>query len=109
MEIKCGTAIYKGKGDPIECGSYRGIKLLEHALTVVERIFEYRIQQQIEIDDIALVLQQNRLRWYGHVLEKKRMIGRINVWSMKLKVQDQEEDQRGPGERLYERTVNHVK
>ena len=42
----------KGKGDPIECGSYRGIKLLEHALTVVERIFEYRIQQQIEIDDM---------------------------------------------------------
>jgi len=23
-----------------------------------------------EIDDIALVLQQNRLRWYGHVLQK---------------------------------------
>jgi len=23
--------------------------------------------------------------------------------------QDQEEDQRGPGERLYERTVKHVK
>ena len=30
--------IYKEKGDPIECGSYSGIKLLEHALTVVERI-----------------------------------------------------------------------
>ena len=28
--------IYKGKGDPIECGSYRGIKLLEHAMKVVE-------------------------------------------------------------------------
>ena len=27
--------IYKGKGDPMECGSYRGIKLLEHAMKVV--------------------------------------------------------------------------
>jgi len=29
--------IYKGKGDPMECGSYRGIKLLEHAMKLVER------------------------------------------------------------------------
>ena len=35
-----------------ECGSYRGIKLLEHAMKVVEKIFEYRIRQQIEIDDM---------------------------------------------------------
>ena len=40
------------KGDPVECGSYRGIKLLEHAMKVVERIFEYRIRQQIDIDDM---------------------------------------------------------
>ena len=39
--------IYKGKGDPVECGSYRGIKLLEHAVEVVERTFEHRIRQQI--------------------------------------------------------------
>jgi len=36
----------------VEYGSYREIKLLEHAMKVVERIFEYRIQQQINIDDI---------------------------------------------------------
>ena len=36
----------------MECGSYRGIKLLEHAMKVVERIFEHRIQQQIEVDDM---------------------------------------------------------
>jgi len=36
--------IYKGKGDPMECGSYRGIKLLEHAMKVVERIFEHGIR-----------------------------------------------------------------
>jgi len=28
---------------------------------------------------------------------------------MKLRVQDQEEDQRGPGERLYERTCQALK
>ena len=44
--------IYKGKGDPMECGSYRGIKLLEHATKVAERIYEHRIRQQIEIDDM---------------------------------------------------------
>ena len=36
----------------MECGLYRGIKLLEHAMKVVERIFEHRIRQQIEIDDM---------------------------------------------------------
>ena len=44
--------IYKGKGDRIECGSYRGIKLLEQAMKVVEKIFEHRIRQQIETDDM---------------------------------------------------------
>ena len=61
------------------------------------------------LDGIALVLQQNRLRWYGHVLRKEDDDWVKKLWSMKLRVQDQEEDQRGPGERLYERTVKHVK
>jgi len=33
----------------MECGSYRGIKLLAHAMKVVERIFEHRIWQQIDM------------------------------------------------------------
>jgi len=37
--------IFKGKGDPMECGFYRGMKLFEHAMKVVERIFEHRIRQ----------------------------------------------------------------
>jgi len=32
--------IYKGKGDPMQCGSDKGIKLLELAMKVVERIFK---------------------------------------------------------------------
>jgi len=46
--------MYKGKSDPMECGSYRRIKLLEHVMKVVERIFEHRIRQQIVIDECSL-------------------------------------------------------
>jgi len=28
------------------------------------------LRERLGIDDKALVLQQNRLRWYGHVLRK---------------------------------------
>jgi len=28
------------------------------------------LRERLGIDDIALVLQQNRLHWYGHVLRK---------------------------------------
>ena len=52
--------IYKGKGDPMQCGSYRGIKLLEHAMKVVERIVEHRIQQQIEIDDMQFGFKKGK-------------------------------------------------
>ena len=66
-------------------------------------------RERLGIDDIALVLQQNRLRWYGHLRRKDDDDWEKNVRSMKLRVEGQEEDQRGPGERLYERTVKHAK
>jgi len=41
--------IYEVKGDVV-FGSYIGIKWLEHAMKVLERIIKCRIQQQIDID-----------------------------------------------------------
>jgi hypothetical protein len=41
--------LYKGKGDVLECGNYRTIKLLEHGMKVVERIFERRLRKMVEI------------------------------------------------------------
>ena len=35
---------FKGKGDVISCGSYRGVKLLEHPMKIVERLLERRIR-----------------------------------------------------------------
>ena len=43
---------YKGKGDPMECGSYRAIKLLEHGMKVVERVLERRLRMKVNIDDM---------------------------------------------------------
>ena len=32
--------IFKGKGDVMYCGAYSGVKLLEHAMKIVERVLE---------------------------------------------------------------------
>ena len=69
-----------------------------------DRLPSKELRERLGVDDIALVLQQNRLRWYG----KMTMTAWRNVWSMKLRVQDQGEDQRRPGKRLYMRTVKHI-
>ena len=42
--------VFKGKGDPMECGSHRAIKLLEHAMEVIERVFKRRIREKVKID-----------------------------------------------------------
>ena len=34
----------------MQCGSYRAIKLLKHAMKVIERVFERRIKEKVKID-----------------------------------------------------------
>ena len=34
------------------------------------RLPSKELRERLGVDDIALILQQNRLRWYGHVLRK---------------------------------------
>ena len=51
---KCSVMvpIFKGKGDTMSCGSYRGVKLLEHAMKVVERILEKRLRSIAGVDEM---------------------------------------------------------
>ena len=45
--------VYKGKGDPLVCGSYRAIKLLEQPMKVLERVLEKDDQMSgVSIDDM---------------------------------------------------------
>ena len=42
--------IFKGKGNVMSCGSYRGVKLLEHAMKIVEKILERRIRTLVSLN-----------------------------------------------------------
>ena len=44
--------IFKGKRDVMDFGAYRGVKLLEHAMKIVERVLEKRIRELLKIDDM---------------------------------------------------------
>ena len=45
LENKGCVPIFKGKGDVMDCGAYGGVKLLEHAMRIVERVPEKRISE----------------------------------------------------------------
>ena len=42
---------FKGKEDVMNCGSYRGVKLLENGMKIIERVLERRIRALIDFDD----------------------------------------------------------
>ena len=42
--------IFKGKSDMMSCGSYRGVKLLEHAMKIIERVLERQIRILVNLN-----------------------------------------------------------
>ena len=44
--------VYNWEGDALACGSYRGIKLVEHVMKVLERVIERRIRNIVKIDSM---------------------------------------------------------
>ena len=44
--------ICKKKGSVMDCVSYRGLKLLEHGMKVVERLLEKRLKRLVKVDQI---------------------------------------------------------
>jgi len=67
---------------------------------VKDRVPRKELRERLGIDDIILILQQNRLRWYGHVLRKEDTDWVKKLWIMRWRAADQEVDQRGHGKRL---------
>ena len=42
----------RGKGDAMSCGAYRGVKLLEHAMKIVEKVLERRMRRMVKVDEM---------------------------------------------------------
>ena len=53
--------VYKGKRDALECGSYRGIKLLEHVMKILERVIEGWVKRVVKIDDMQFGFIQEKV------------------------------------------------
>ena len=49
---KKSTTIPIYNGNILECGSYRGIKLLEHGMKIYERILDRRLREVIRVDEM---------------------------------------------------------
>ena len=45
-------SISKGKGDVLDCGSHRGIKLIDHVMKVLERLVEKKVKSKGTLDDM---------------------------------------------------------
>ena len=44
--------IFKGKGDVMSCKSYIGVKLLEHAMIIVERVLGSQIRTLVNLNEM---------------------------------------------------------
>ena len=76
--------IFKGKGDVMSCGSYRGVKLLEHVMKIVERVLQRRIRTPVNLNEMQ----------FGFMPGKGTVDAIFIVWRM------QEEYQK-KGKKLY--------
>lgn len=54
------VTVYKGKGDALECGSYRGIKLLDQVMKVFERVIEKKVRDRVKLDDMQFGFRSGR-------------------------------------------------
>ena len=51
--------LYKGKGDALDRGNYRGLELLDHSMKVVERIIETIICDRISVVNMQFMQMES--------------------------------------------------
>jgi len=70
MEVRPGLAVRKENVVALQRAEMRMVRWM-CGVKLKDRLPSKELRGRLGIDDIALMLQQNRLHWYGHVLRKE--------------------------------------
>ena len=60
LALRIVVTIFKGKGDIRNCGCNRAVKLLEHGMKAVERVFKKRLHRIVSVDEIQFGFMPER-------------------------------------------------
>src|SRR5664279_2367073 len=76
--------VYEGKGDALECSSYRGIKLLEHVMKILERVIDGRVRRIVKVDDMQFGFMAGKGTTYAIFvvwqLQEKYLAKKKDLW-----------------------------
>jgi len=72
------------------------------------RLPSKELRQRLGIDDIVLILQQNTVRWYGHVLRKEDTDGVKKCMEYEVEGSTPRGNQKGCEERLCRKIARHT-
>ena len=89
------VSIFKEKGDVINCGSYRAVKLLKHDMKIIERVLERRIRALVDFDEaqfgfmpgkgtIDALFLVRRLEEEHRAKDKKECACVLLIWKRRL-------------------------
>ena len=92
--------IYKGKGDALERGNYRGLKLLDHVMKGMERVIEKIIRERISIDDMLLMQYSSSDSYKKNILLRTRNCTSHLLTLKRRSIAYQEKSSGGPSENL---------
>src|ERR1700757_5131075 len=78
------VSVYKGKGDALECGSYRGIKLLDQVMKVFERVIEKKLRERVRLEDMQFGFRSGRgtpdAIFIVHQMQERFLAKRKELW-----------------------------
>ena len=57
--------VYKRKGEQLECGSCRAIKVLEHGMKMFERVLESKVREQVKCGLDSHMAKYNRCHFHS--------------------------------------------